>query len=224
MPVRCKILMLIEIQKMTAHITTVQPGAWLFGHKLRRQCGQTPRNFATPNRPNAMPKKSVTTRIYYLQRGTNLAVQPAFSTVKVTSSAKLEKRVLRTPQLPIAALISIVWACSSSSLNMFQATNKERSGKMRMLSPVAAVQAWLDGAFGIGEEPALTFAIRKDTRITISDGQITDATFDAMDEGLDAPACLKRLPDAAVARQIGRPYEAVRDKRNQCKISYSQLK
>jgi hypothetical protein len=31
---------------------------------------------------------------------------------------------------------------------------------------------------------------------------------------------LGTMPDADVARQIDRPYEAVRDKRNQCKIPY----
>ena len=76
---------------------------------------------------------------------------------------------------------------------MFQPQNKERFQKLRTLSPIAAVQAWLDGEFGIGDEPALIFSIRKDTRITISDEEITDAMSDAMEESVDAVACLERL-------------------------------
>jgi hypothetical protein len=76
---------------------------------------------------------------------------------------------------------------------MFQPANKERFEKLRSLSSVAAVQAWLEGDFGIGDEPALLFAIRKDARITLSDDQITDVMSDAMDEAWDAPACLERL-------------------------------
>ena len=75
---------------------------------------------------------------------------------------------------------------------MFQPQNKERFEKLRTLSPVAAVQAWLEGDFGIGDEPALIAVIRKDTRVTRSDDDLTDAIRDAMDDGLDAAACLKR--------------------------------
>jgi len=31
---------------------------------------------------------------------------------------------------------------------------------LRALTPIDAVQAWLDGDFGIGDEPALNLAIR----------------------------------------------------------------
>lgn len=45
----------------------------------------------------------------------------------------------------------------------------------------------------MGDEPALISCIRKDLRIQISDEEIQDVILDAMDEGLDAEACLERL-------------------------------
>lgn len=75
----------------------------------------------------------------------------------------------------------------------FQSQNEERFERLRALTPIDAVRAWLDGDFGIGDEPAMLAAIRRDTRVTGSDDDITDAVFDAMDEGLDAAACLERL-------------------------------
>ena len=74
-----------------------------------------------------------------------------------------------------------------------QPQNKERFERLRALTPIDAVRAWLDGDFGIGDEPAMIAAIRRDTRVTLSDDDITDAVCDAMDEGLDASACLERL-------------------------------
>lgn len=71
--------------------------------------------------------------------------------------------------------------------------NKNRFENLSALAPVDAVRAWLAGDFGMGEEPALISAIRKDARISLSDDDITDAILDAMDNGLDAPACLEQL-------------------------------
>ena len=71
--------------------------------------------------------------------------------------------------------------------------NKERFERLRALAPIDALQAWLDGDFGIDDEPAMISAIRKDTRVSLSDDQIIDAVCEAMDEGLDAAACLERL-------------------------------
>jgi hypothetical protein len=76
---------------------------------------------------------------------------------------------------------------------MFQPQDKTRFERLRSLSPIAAVQAWLNGDFGIGDEPALIFSIRKDTRVVASDDDIIDAVCDALDENLDAAACLERL-------------------------------
>ncbi|MFN9173476.1 MAG: hypothetical protein ACK58N_02895 [Synechocystis sp.] len=63
---------------------------------------------------------------------------------------------------------------------MFAPQNRERFERLSSLSPVAAVQAWLDGDFGIGDEPALIQAIRKDKRIKLSDSQIIDVMADMM--------------------------------------------
>jgi hypothetical protein len=74
-----------------------------------------------------------------------------------------------------------------------QPQNKKRFESLSALAPIDAVRAWLDGDFGIGDEPALISAIRKDARISLSDDDITDGILDAMDNGLDAPACLEQL-------------------------------
>jgi hypothetical protein len=65
--------------------------------------------------------------------------------------------------------------------------------RLRGLEPLAAVQAWLDGEFGIGDEPALLAAICKDTRVDLSDEGIADAIFETMNEKLDAKSCLACL-------------------------------
>jgi len=74
-----------------------------------------------------------------------------------------------------------------------QTQNQERFDRLRALAPIDAVRAWLDGDFGIGDEPAMLAAIRRDARVAGSDDDITDAICDAMDDGLDASACLERL-------------------------------
>lgn len=74
-----------------------------------------------------------------------------------------------------------------------QPTNKERFERLRALSPIDAVQTWLDFGFGIGDEPAMLEAIRRDPRVTGSDDDLIDTIMDAMDEDCDAAACLERL-------------------------------
>ncbi len=71
--------------------------------------------------------------------------------------------------------------------------NKERFESLRSLTPIQAIEAWLTGAFGFGDEPALTEAIRKDAKVSLTDDEIADAICDAMDEGLTAEACLESL-------------------------------
>ena len=75
----------------------------------------------------------------------------------------------------------------------FQPQNKERFERLRALTPIDAVRAWLDGDFGIGDEPAMLDAIRRDMRVGGSDNDITDTICEAMDDDLDASACLERL-------------------------------
>jgi len=77
-----------------------------------------------------------------------------------------------------------------------QTHNQERFDRLRALAPIDAVRAWLDGGFGIGDEPALMAAIRRDARVSLSDDDISDTVRAAMDEGLDALACLERLTDS----------------------------
>jgi len=71
--------------------------------------------------------------------------------------------------------------------------DKQRFETLRGLTPVDAVQAWLAGDFGIADEQALIEAIRKDSRVSLSDNDIQNTVCDAMDEGLNAEACLSRL-------------------------------
>lgn len=71
--------------------------------------------------------------------------------------------------------------------------NQERFDRLQALSPIDAVQAWLNGDFGMGDEPAMIAAIRSDPRVSLSDDDIINIVCDAMDEGLDATACLERL-------------------------------
>ncbi len=77
---------------------------------------------------------------------------------------------------------------------MFPKVNKERFEKLKSLSPMDAVRAWLDGDFGFGDEKALIDAILKDIRINLSPQIIEEFMSDAIDEqGGDAQTILDRL-------------------------------
>ncbi len=76
---------------------------------------------------------------------------------------------------------------------MIPPTNRERFERLRLLNPLDAIQAWIDGSFGIGDEPALIEAIRKDFRVVMPDNEIIEIMCDAMDEEWDASKCLKKL-------------------------------
>ena len=71
--------------------------------------------------------------------------------------------------------------------------DEQRMEILRKLPPLKAVQAWLNGDFGLDEESALCEAIREDARIKLSDDDIAETIFEAMDDGCDASACLERL-------------------------------
>jgi hypothetical protein len=77
-----------------------------------------------------------------------------------------------------------------------QPQNKNRFESLSALAPIDAVRAWLAGDFGMGDEPALISAIRQDSRISLSEDDITEVILDAMDNGMDATACLERLTTA----------------------------
>jgi len=76
--------------------------------------------------------------------------------------------------------------------------NEERFERLRKLTPVEATRAWLDGDFGLEDEPAMIEALRKDKRITLSDDKIIDLFGEAMmEEDVDAQEFLERLERAA---------------------------
>ena len=52
--------------------------------------------------------------------------------------------------------------------------DRQRFESLRKLAPREAVQAWLNGEFGIDDEPALIEALRRDPRVIGSDDQIID--------------------------------------------------
>lgn len=83
----------------------------------------------------------------------------------------------------------------------FPPTDKARYERLRQLTPVEAVRAWIAGSFGIGDESALVEAIRKDRRVTLSESKISGRMIEwmeAAEEGelnpeTDAADCLEKL-------------------------------
>jgi hypothetical protein len=71
--------------------------------------------------------------------------------------------------------------------------NPQRFESLRRLAPMAAVQAWLNGDFGLDDEPALIEALRRDPRVTGSDDEIFDTFFTALEEGWDARQTFNHL-------------------------------
>jgi len=61
------------------------------------------------------------------------------------------------------------------------------------LSPLEAIQAWLNGSFGFGDDPAMIEAILKDPRIDLSAQEISDAIGEAVDNALNPEETLKLL-------------------------------
>jgi hypothetical protein len=76
--------------------------------------------------------------------------------------------------------------------------NKERCEHLRKLTPLEATKTWLEGDFGLDDEPALIEALRKDKRIALPDDKIIDLFAEAlMEEDVDAQEFLERLERAA---------------------------
>lgn len=71
--------------------------------------------------------------------------------------------------------------------------NPDTDDPLRALSPFDALDAWLTGDFTIGDEPTLLEAIRRDTRVRGPDAAVVKAVMRAMDEQLDAAACMALL-------------------------------
>ena len=76
---------------------------------------------------------------------------------------------------------------------MMEPVDKKRFARLSALSPMEAIQAWLDGDYGLGDWPAMVSAIRKDSRISISDTAIVDFMDEAAMKPLLASTCMKRL-------------------------------
>jgi hypothetical protein len=112
-----------------------------------------------------------------------------------THNALMDGPSVIVAQRNVCATMVLVQSTSTSKMkdSSMNAKNKEPSPRLRALSPIDAVQAWLDGDFGIGDEPAMIAAIRMDTRIVMSDDGIEDVIFNAMNERLDASTCLEQL-------------------------------
>lgn len=60
----------------------------------------------------------------------------------------------------------------------------ERHGHILRMSPLEAARTWLDLEFGIGDETALCFAIRKEPRIALDNDALIDLAMEAMDFGM----------------------------------------
>lgn len=76
---------------------------------------------------------------------------------------------------------------------MTTAANRERFEHLRSLTPLEAIKAMLEGDFGIGDQPAIAEAIRKDKRIKISDDEIISFLREALLEGDTPQKCFDEL-------------------------------
>lgn len=74
--------------------------------------------------------------------------------------------------------------------------DQERFDRLRALSPTAAIAAWLEGDFGLGDTPAMISAMRKDPRISVSDAAIHGFMMNAMAKGWAVSSCLRWLVKA----------------------------
>lgn len=83
--------------------------------------------------------------------------------------------------------------------------NRQRYERLRSLKPIQAVEAWLTGDFGLGDEPALLEAIRKDLRVTLDDEMMLDAIAAAMDGGMSPDECLELLATPNLREAINTP-------------------
>jgi hypothetical protein len=70
---------------------------------------------------------------------------------------------------------------------------REHLDRLKSLSPLQAVQAWLREDYGQGERNYLITAIQRDRRIELDDDEIAYVIHDAMRSGSDAPTVFDRL-------------------------------
>ena len=69
----------------------------------------------------------------------------------------------------------------------------DRLDRLKFLSPLQAIQAWLRDDCGHGERTYLVTAIQRDRRIELDDDEIAYVIHDAMQSGIDAPTVFDRL-------------------------------
>ena len=69
----------------------------------------------------------------------------------------------------------------------------DRLDRLKLLSPLQAIQAWLRDDCGHGERTYLVTAIQRDRRIELDDDEIAYVIDDAMQSSIDAPAVFDRL-------------------------------
>ena len=82
---------------------------------------------------------------------------------------------------------------------------RQRYERILALTPIQAVEAWLTGNFGLGDEPALLQAIRKDPRVVLDDEMMIGAIAAAMDEGMTPEECLDVLATPNLREVINEP-------------------
>lgn len=71
--------------------------------------------------------------------------------------------------------------------------NRKRPERLRSLTPLQAIQAWMNGEFGVGDEGSLLQAIRKDARVTLDDEVIAVVVATTIREKWSAEDCFKIL-------------------------------
>jgi hypothetical protein len=71
--------------------------------------------------------------------------------------------------------------------------DRARFERLRALTPLDAVRAFLEGDFGLGDEPAIIEAIQRDSRVSLSDDEVMESLCEAMDEEEAPEACLERM-------------------------------
>jgi hypothetical protein len=76
---------------------------------------------------------------------------------------------------------------------MFPIKDPKNYERLKKLTPLQAVQTWMDGDFTIGEDEALLFAIRAGTKTQLSDEEIADLILECIEAEDDPKTCLQSI-------------------------------
>jgi hypothetical protein len=90
----------------------------------------------------------------------------------------------------------------SGERNLILMRDENRFQRVTNLTPIEAIRAWLNGEFGIYDEPAIIAVIRKDLKIKLSDDEIMEFLFKAIVEDWDAQRCLDELVNRRMTTSI----------------------